>query len=93
MRQVVSEYLRQFAIKPQIAMELDSDDLIKNFVQNDTAVSFLERFAVRRELEEGRLKVVHIVEGAPQIEMGLGYQQKKHLSPAAWFFFGPARQH
>jgi LysR family transcriptional regulator, transcriptional activator of the cysJI operon len=88
MRQVINEYLSRFQIKPQVAMELDSDDLIKEFVRKDTALSFLERFAVTRELEDGQLKVIHIMEGPPKIEMGIGYVQKNALSNAAWSFLG-----
>jgi DNA-binding transcriptional LysR family regulator len=88
MGQVVNEYLKRFVKNAQVAMELDSDDLIKEVVRKDTALCFLERFAIKKELDEGILKKINIMEGSPQIEMGLGYYQKKHLSPAAWFFVG-----
>lgn len=86
MRQVVFEYLRRYQIKPNVAMESGSVAMIKERLRAGYGVSFLERYAVREELEQGILKPIRILEGSPTIQFGIGYGQRKHLSPAAWAF-------
>ena len=86
MRDVIFEYLNKFGIKPNIVLESASTDLIKSIIGQDVGVAFQERYAVREELEAGRLKSVNILEGPPVIQFGIGYLRKKQLSPAAWAF-------
>jgi DNA-binding transcriptional LysR family regulator len=85
-REVVFAYLRKFNVKPVIAMESASVELIKQLVRQDQGVTFLVRSAVRDELHHRVLKVVPIVEGSPTIEYGIAYLQRKYLSPGAWAF-------
>jgi DNA-binding transcriptional LysR family regulator len=85
-REVVLEYLRKFKIKPSIAMESASLTLLKEFVGQDNGLAFVERDAVDDELKNGFLKSVHILEGSPVIEFGIGYRNRKDLSPPAWAF-------
>ncbi len=86
MRQVVFEYLRRYNVTPNVAMESGSVAFIKERLREGYGVSFLERYAVREELTQGILKQVRILEGSPTIQFGVGYLQRKHLSPAAWAF-------
>jgi DNA-binding transcriptional LysR family regulator len=85
-REVVLEYLRKFKVKPSIAMESASIHLLKEFVQKDSGVAFVERDAVDEELKNGTLKAVRILEGSPTIEFGIGYRNRKDLSSPAWAF-------
>jgi DNA-binding transcriptional LysR family regulator len=85
-REVVLEYLRKFRVTPLIAMESSSVALLKEFVQQDNGVGFVERDAIREELNTGSLKIVRILEGSPVIEFGIGYRNRRNLSPAAWAF-------
>jgi DNA-binding transcriptional LysR family regulator len=82
----VLEYLRKFKVKPSIAMEARSIALLKEFVMQDSGLAFVERDAVDEELKNGSLKSVHILEGSPTIEIGIGYRNRKDLSPPAWAF-------
>jgi len=85
-RDAIFEYLSKFKIRPNVGMESGSVDLIKEMVRQDKGVSFLERYVVEEELKRGFLKAVGILEGSPKIELGVGYLQRRHLSPPAWAF-------
>ncbi len=86
MRDVIFEYLNLFKVVPNIVMESGSIGLIKELIRQDTGVSFLEKYAVEEELQSGVFRVVPILEGSPSIQFGIGYHQRKSLSPAAWAF-------
>lgn len=85
-REVVLDYLRKFKVNPLIAVESASVALLKDFVRKDNGVAFVERDAVNDELQNGTLQAVHILEGSPAIEFGIGYRNRKDLSPPAWAF-------
>jgi DNA-binding transcriptional LysR family regulator len=84
-RDVTFEYLRKFKVTTSVAVESASLDLIKELVRQDRGVSFLARYEVE-ELAEESLKEVRILEGTPTMEFGVGYLNRKNLSPAAWAF-------
>jgi DNA-binding transcriptional LysR family regulator len=85
-REVVLEYLRKFKVAPLVTMESASIALLKEFVHHDNGVGFIEKDAVDEELKNGALKSVHILEGSPAIEFGIGYRNRRDLSPSAWAF-------
>ncbi len=85
-REVVLEYFRKFKINPFVAMEAGSIVVLKEFVMQDSGLAFVERDAIEEELKNGSLKSVHILEGSPTIEFGIGYRNRKDLSPPAWAF-------
>ena len=85
-REVVLGYLRKFKVNPLVAMESASIALLKEFVQQDSGVGFVETDAVSEEVTNGRLKAVRVLEGCPTIEFGIGYRNRKDLSPPAWAF-------
>jgi DNA-binding transcriptional LysR family regulator len=85
-REVVLEYLRKFRVNPLVAMESSSLALLKEFVQQDNGVSFIERDALDEEFKHGTLKPVHILEGSPILGFGIGYRNRKDLSPPARAF-------
>jgi DNA-binding transcriptional LysR family regulator len=85
-REVVLEYLRKFKVTPLIAMESASVNLLKEFVRQDRGIGFVERDAVDEELKNGTLQAVRILEGSPAIEFGIGYRDRRDLSPPAWAF-------
>lgn len=85
-REVVFEYLRKFKVTPLIAMEAASISLLKEFVQKDNGIGFLEQNAVDEELKNGTIKSVRILEGSPVIESGIVYRNRRNLSPSAWAF-------
>jgi hypothetical protein len=54
--------------------------------RQDKGVSFFEKYAVVDDLKNESLRSVGVLEGWPTIEFGIGYLQRKYLSPAAWAF-------
>ncbi len=86
LREIVLEYLRKLKVTPLIAMESGSISLLKEFVRQDNGIGFVEHDAVDEELKNGTLKAVQILEGSPAIEFGIGYRNRKALSPPAWAF-------
>ena len=85
-REIVLEYLRKFRVAPFIAVESASVSLLKEFVRQDAGVGFVEQDVIDEELKSGTLKRVQIAEGSPAIEFGIGYRNRKDLSPSAWAF-------
>jgi len=85
-REVALEHLRKFKVTPLIAMESSSVNLLKEFVRQDRGIGFVERDAVDEELKNGTLQAVRILEGSPAIEFGIGYRDRRDLSPSAWAF-------
>jgi len=85
-REIVLEYLRRFKVAPLIAVESASASLLKEFVRQDAGIGFVEKDVIDEELKNGTLKLVQILEGYPTIEFGIGYRNRKDLSPAAWAF-------
>jgi len=84
-RDVITEYLRRFRVTPSVAIESANRDFIKELVRQDKGVSFFERYEIE-DTSEKDLSEVHILEGAPVMEFGIGYLNRKNLSPAAWAF-------
>jgi DNA-binding transcriptional LysR family regulator len=85
-REVVFEYYRKFKFKPSVTIECANVALLKQLVRQDHGVTFLERKAVEREVANRSLKVVRLLEGNPTIDFGIGYRNRRNLSPAAWAF-------
>ena len=85
-REVVLEHLRKFKVRPLIVMESSSISLLTRFVQKDNGLGFVEKYAVNEALQNGTLRAVRILEGSPAIEFGIGYRNRKDLSPQAWAF-------
>ena len=85
-REIVLEYLRKFKVTPLIAMESGSISILKKFVLKDNGIGFVEHVAVDKELKSGALRLIRILEGSPVIESGIGYRNRKDLSPPAWAF-------
>jgi DNA-binding transcriptional LysR family regulator len=84
-RDVIFEYLRRFRVSPYVAIESANRDFIKELVRQDKGVSFFERYEME-EPSEKVLREIRILEGAPIMEFGIGYLNRKTLSPAAWAF-------
>jgi DNA-binding transcriptional LysR family regulator len=85
-RELVLDYFRKFRVSPHIVMESSSASLLREFVRRDTGVGFLQKDAAQEEVKKGYLRVVHILEGEPAMDFGIGYRNRRDLSPAAWAF-------
>jgi DNA-binding transcriptional LysR family regulator len=85
-REIMSKYLKQFKASPRIVMETSSIALTKRLVQQDKGVSFVCQEGVNEELSRKRLREIHILEGLPSIEYGVGYLNRNDLSEASLAF-------
>lgn len=83
---MVFNYLGKFQVTPNIFVESGNVDLSKELVRQDNGVGFFGRYAVAKELKEGSLRAIRILEGSPIIEFGVAYLQRRSLSPNAWAF-------
>jgi DNA-binding transcriptional LysR family regulator len=70
----------------QISMELDSTEMIKQFVMAGLGLSFLAASHCREELANGRLAVVSLAPEPMIRRLGLIYRKDKSLSKAALGF-------
>ena len=86
MRDVALEYLQRYNVTPDVVMESASVGLMMEMIRRDSGVSFMERYAVEDDLKKGSIRSIGILEGSPAIQLGIGYLQRRYLSPAAWSF-------
>jgi DNA-binding transcriptional LysR family regulator len=84
-REIIFEYLRRFKVTPSVAIESGNRDFIKQLVRQGKGVSFFERYEMEDPSEKGLVEI-RILEGAPVMEFGVGYLNRKSLSPGAWAF-------
>lgn len=84
-RDLIFEYLRRFKVTPSVAIESGNRDFIKELVRQGKGVGFFERYEMEDPAERD-LTEIHILEGAPVMEFGIGYLNRKSLSPGAWAF-------
>jgi DNA-binding transcriptional LysR family regulator len=85
-RQMFEQYLREKSILLDHTIELWSIPTIKNLVASDVGVSFLPRFAVREELENGTLVEIPTEIANPRISAVCGHHKNKWLSPPMRLF-------
>jgi DNA-binding transcriptional LysR family regulator len=65
-----------------VALVLGSTESIKAAVESGTGIAILSRWAVRKEVEDGRLKTINLREGGIPRDLTLIYSRKPHLSHA-----------
>jgi DNA-binding transcriptional LysR family regulator len=70
----------------QISMELDSTEMIKQFVMAGLGISFLAASHCRQEVEDERLEIVPLAPEPMIRHLGLIYRKDKSLSKAALGF-------
>jgi DNA-binding transcriptional LysR family regulator len=86
LREAMDDFLREHRLTPRIAMEMSSNETIKQAVMAGMGISFLSLHAVSLEVRSGLLKVVE-VEGSPVMRTwNVVHMMSKVLSPAAEAF-------
>ncbi len=84
-RQQIEKFLNQHGLKIQdlhVALVMGSTESIKASVEAGTGIAILSKWAVRKEVEDGRLKTVKLREGGIPRDLSLIYSKKHHLSHA-----------
>jgi LysR family transcriptional regulator, low CO2-responsive transcriptional regulator len=80
---------RLFALNnctPNILMEVNNAEFIKQLVQRGDGISFLVREAVRSELSDGKLASVPLKGEKVYLDVSIAYLEGQHLSPPAKAF-------
>ncbi|WP_263768864.1 LysR family transcriptional regulator [Propionivibrio soli] len=86
-RSAMEGFFREYAIEPQVAMEMGSNEAIKQAVVAGLGISFLSRHTLGLELATGRLAVLK-VEGTPVMRRwNLVRHKSKRLTPALGVFW------
>ena len=85
-RQIFERYLREKSIMLDHTIELWSIPTIKNLVKNDVGVSYLPRFSVQEELEEGSLLEIPTELSDVTITAVCGHHKNKWISPLMQLF-------
>jgi LysR family transcriptional regulator, low CO2-responsive transcriptional regulator len=73
-------------LKPKVAMELDSSELLKRFVAADVGVGFIARSNVTEDVRAGTLAAVAMADGPIRRDLALVFRKDKALSRAALAF-------
>lgn len=85
-RQIFEEYLREKSIILDHTIELWSIPTIKNLVKNDVGISYLPRFAVSEDLEQGTMEEVGTELADTRISAICGHHKNKWISPLMQLF-------
>ncbi|MCC8051149.1 MAG: substrate-binding domain-containing protein [Clostridiales bacterium] len=85
-RQIFEEYLKRNSIILDHTIELGSIATIKKLVQNDVGVSFLPRFAVEEELQNGSLVEIRTNVPHNKLTIVCGHHKNKWMSPLLQLF-------
>lgn len=90
-RQIFERYLREKSIVLDHTIELWSIPTIKNLVRNDVGVSYLPRFSVQEELDNGSLTEIPTELSDTTITAVCGYHKNKWISPLMQLFINLCR--
>jgi len=85
-RKVMDDFLREHHLAPRIAMEMPSNETIKQAVMAGMGVSFLSLHTLGLELRAGALKLLDVEHTPVMRTWNLVRMQSKLLSPAAEAF-------
>ncbi|MHB8301416.1 MAG: LysR family transcriptional regulator [Acidobacteriaceae bacterium] len=85
-RDAIDQLFSQRQLKPEISMELDSNEIIKRFTAAGVGVGFLARSNAAAEFAAGLLAVVEIEDARIARDLVLIYRKDKSLSRAAQAF-------
>ncbi|RGU95771.1 LysR family transcriptional regulator [Clostridium sp. AF15-17LB] len=85
-RQIFEQYLNQKSIVLDYTIELWSIPTIKNLVKNDVGVTFLPRFAVEDELNDGELVEIPTEISHTNITAVCAHHKNKWISPLIRLF-------
>lgn len=85
-RQIFEQYLREKSISMDHTIELWSVQTIKQLVQNDVGITYLPKFVVKSDLEEGSLVEIPTELSNTTITAVCGYHKNKWISPLMRLF-------
>jgi DNA-binding transcriptional LysR family regulator len=85
-RDALENLFHERGLKPKIAMELDSSELLKRFVAANVGVGFIARSNVIEDAKAGVLTAVPMADASIRRDLALVFRKDKALSRAALAF-------
>jgi DNA-binding transcriptional LysR family regulator len=85
-RDALDSLFHEQRLKPRIAMELDSSELLKRFVAADVGVGFISRSNVQEDVQARVLTAVSFADAPIRRDLALVFRKDKALSRAALAF-------
>jgi DNA-binding transcriptional LysR family regulator len=85
-RDALEELFHERKLKPQLAMELDSSELLKRFVAADVGVGFIARSNVQEDVRAKVLAAISLSDAQIRRDLALVFRKDKALSRAALAF-------
>jgi DNA-binding transcriptional LysR family regulator len=85
-RNTLANMFHERGLKPKIAMELDSSELLKRFVAADVGVGFIARSNVMEDVKAGVLATLAMADASIRRDLALVFRKDKALSRAALAF-------
>src|SRR3954464_3062015 len=85
-RDSIENLFEERRLKPRIAMELDSSELLKRFVAADVGIGFIARSNVMEDVKAGVLAAIPMSDALIKRDLALVFRKDKALSRAALAF-------
>jgi DNA-binding transcriptional LysR family regulator len=85
-RDALASMFHERRLKPKIAMELDSSELLKRFVAADVGIGFIARSNVMEDVKAGVLATLAMADASIRRDLALVFRKDKALSRAALAF-------
>ena len=85
-RDSIENLFEERRLKPKIAMELDSSELLKRFVAADVGIGFIARSNVFEAVKAGVLAAIAMADASIRRDLALVFRKDKALSRAALAF-------
>jgi len=92
-RDALEELFHERRLKPNVAMELDSSELLKRFVAAEVGVGFIARSNVDDDVRAKILAAISIADVQVRRDLALVFRKDKALSRAALAFIDIAVKH
>jgi DNA-binding transcriptional LysR family regulator len=85
-RKAINDEFASKGLAPNILMETNNTDFIKQLIMRGDGVSFLVKSAVSTELEQGKLVTIPIGDSQILADVNIAYLKNQHLSTPALAF-------
>lgn len=86
LREKINHFFHTHDVRPRVAMELESSELLKRLIQAGVGIGFLPESNVRADVEAGSMKTMRVEGMRVQRELALIYRKDKILTRAAQAF-------
>lgn len=81
-RKFIDQVFAQYGITPQVIMELSSSEEVKRMVELNLGAAIVSKSSLKKELQMGTLKMIHISELETRHPVGVVYKAGRYLNSA-----------